>query len=217
LGIESWKLSSVADAKRRKRKHGTTLRVDARRSLAQSPSRGHDAAGDVGGSLTSNHHLADYPARCAAAKFIYTDAAPEKPMKICASRFTLAALALCAATSGFAQDAQNAARGATHDCSGMTGTALATCQQLNRSPNERAPSGAGTPNDCSGLTGAPLASCRRLNAADTTAPASSIGPSEDCSGQVGDALKACRTLNGQSTEYDASTAGAAGAGGTARP
>ncbi|HXU54414.1 MAG TPA: hypothetical protein VN744_03205 [Casimicrobiaceae bacterium] len=105
-------------------------------------------------------------------------------MKICASRFTLAALALCAATSGFAQDAQNAARGATHDCSGMTGTALATCQQLNRTPNERAPTGAGTPNDCSG--------------------------------QVGDALKACRTLNGQSTEYD-SAAGAAGAGGTARP
>ena len=137
-------------------------------------------------------------------------------MKICALRFTLVALALCAATSGFAQDAQNAARGATHDCSGMTGTALATRQQLNRSPNERAPSGAGTPNDCSGLTGAPLASCRRLNAAETTAPGSSIGPSEDCSGQVGDALKACRTLNGQSTEYD-STAGAAGAGGTARP
>jgi len=142
---------------------------------------------------------------------------PEKSMKICAPKFTLAALALYAATSGFAQDAQNAARGATHDCSGMTGTALATCQQLNRTPNERAPSGAGTPNDCSGLTGAPLASCRRLNAADTTAPASSIGPSEDCSGQVGDALKACRTLNGQSTDYDASAAGAAGTGSTARP
>ena len=143
---------------------------------------------------------------------------PENTMKVGTPRLAVATLALCGATLSFAQLAPSAApRGATHDCSGTTGTALETCLQLNRNVNEPAPSGAGTPNDCSGLTGAPLASCRRLNAADTTAPASSIGPSEDCSGQVGDALKACRTLNGQSTEYDASTAGAAGAGGTARP
>ena len=139
----------------------------------------------------------------------------ENIMKVWAPRLALAALALCGATLGIAQLAPSAApRGATHDCSGMTGTALATCQQLNRNVNEPAPSGAGTPNDCSGLTGAALASCRRLNAAETAAPRSSAGASEDCSGQVGDALKACRALNGQSTEYDVSAGGAATTGST---
>ena len=135
---------------------------------------------------------------------------PENIMKVWTPRLAVATLALCGATLSFAQLAPSAAaRGATHDCSGMTGTALDTCLQLNRNVNERAPSGAGTPNDCSGMTGAPLASCRRLNAAETVAPNSSAGASEDCSGQVGDALKACRALNGQSTEYDVSTGGAA--------
>jgi hypothetical protein len=133
---------------------------------------------------------------------------PENVMKFWAPRLVIAAFAFSGATLGFGQTAS----GATHDCSGMTGTALVTCQQLNRNVNEPAPSGAGTPNDCSGMTGAPLASCRRLNAAETVAPSSSAGASEDCSGQVGDALKACRALNGQSTEYDASTGGAAPTG-----
>ena len=125
-------------------------------------------------------------------------------MKAWAPRLLITALALGGATLGFAQVAPtDASRGATHDCSGMTGTALATCQRLNRNLNAPAPSGAGTPNDCSGLTGAPLATCRRLNAAETLAPNSSAGGSEDCSGQFGDALKACRALNGQPTEYDA--------------
>jgi hypothetical protein len=133
----------------------------------------------------------------------------ENVMKI-ASRCTLAALALCAATLGFAQGApSDVARGATHDCTGMTGTALATCQQLNRNGNGPARSGAGTPNECSGMTGAPLASCRRLNAAEALAPTTSAGGSDDCSGQAGDALKACRTLNGQSTDNAISTGAAA--------
>jgi hypothetical protein len=138
---------------------------------------------------------------------VTTSMSPEYIMNVWTPRLAIAALALCGATLGFAQ----AGPGATHDCSGMTGTALATCQQLTRSVNEPAPSGAGATNDCSGLTGAPLASCRRLNAAETVAPSSSAGPSEDCSGQFGDALKACRALNGQPTEYDsagsAATAG----------
>ena len=141
-------------------------------------------------------------------------------MKV-ASRSMRAALGWGAATWGFAQGAPavaptDAPRGATHDCSGMTGTALATCQQLNRSMNRSAASGAGTPNECSGMTGAPLASCRRLNAAETAAPAGAAGTSEDCSGQGGDALRACRTLNGQPTEYDSSAGSAAVAGGSAR-
>jgi hypothetical protein len=178
---------------------------------------GHNATADVGGSLTSNHHLADYRARCATAKCSHMMMPPEKTMKVSASRCTLAALTLGAAVFSFAQVApSDAARGATHDCSGMTGTALATCQQLNRNLNAPAPSGAGTPNECSGMTGAPLASCRRLNAAETVAPSSSAGASEDCSGQVGDALRACRTLNGQATEYDLPIGGAAAAGGTAQ-
>jgi hypothetical protein len=142
---------------------------------------------------------------------------PENVMTAWSQRLVTAALAALAfggATLGLAQIApggaepSDAPRGATHDCSGMTGTALATCQQLNRNVNARAPSGAGTPNDCSGMTGAPLESCRRLNAAETMAPGSSAGASEDCSGQVGDALKACRALNGQPTEYDGSASGA---------
>ena len=178
-----------------------------------------DAAVHVGASLTSNHHLADYCLRCIAGKCRHSDVA-ENIMKV-ASRSMLAALALGAATFAFAQGAPSVAptdapRGATHDCSGMTGTALATCQQLNRSMNRSAASGAGTPNECSGMTGAPLASCRRLNAAETAAPASAAGTSEDCSGQVGDALRACRTLNGQPTEYDSSAGSAAVAGGSAR-
>ena len=131
-------------------------------------------------------------------------------MKVWAPRLAIAAVALGGAMLGFAQTAP----GATHDCSGMTGTALATCQQLNRNVNEPAPSGAGTPNDCSGLTGAPLASCRRVNAAETLAPSSAAGPNNDCSGQFGDALKACRTLNGQPTEYDVPTGDAATTGST---
>jgi hypothetical protein len=137
-------------------------------------------------------------------------------MKI-ASRSTLAALTLCAATFGFAQVApSDAPRGATHDCSGMTGTALATCLQLNRNLTRPASSGAGTPNECSGMTGAPLASCRHLNAAETLAPAASADATDDCGGQIGDALKACRTLNGQPTEYDSSTGGPAAPGGGAQ-
>ena len=136
---------------------------------------------------------------------------PENIMKVWTPRLACLPPSHCAARRLALRKSPrpDAPRGATHDCSGMTGTALATCQQLNRNVNEPAPSGAGTPNDCSGMTGAPLASCRRLNAAETVAPTSSAGASEDCSGQVGDALKACRALNGQPTEYDVSTGGAA--------
>lgn len=172
--------------------------------------RGKRATADVGASLTSNHHFADYRMRCAPAEYSHTVIAPEKIMKI-ASRCMFAALTLCAATLGSAQVVpSDAPRGATHDCSGMTGTALATCLQQNYTVNQPGRSGAGTPNECSGMTGAPLASCRRLNAAETAAPASGAGASQDCSGQVGDALKACRTLNGQPTDHDSSAAGAAG-------
>jgi hypothetical protein len=165
---------------------------------------------DVGASLTSNHHLADYCSERATAKCRHDMDFPENIMKVWAPRLAIAALVFGGATLGFAQTAP----GPTHDCSGMTGTALVTCQQLNRNVNEPAPSGAGTPNDCSGMTGAPLASCRRLNAAETLAPSSSAGASEDCSGQVGDALRACRALNGQSTEYDVPTGGAVTSGST---
>lgn len=137
-------------------------------------------------------------------------------MKRSISRSLLAALALGSATLCYAQTVPDvgptgAPRGATHDCTGMTGTALTTCQELNRNVNEPAPTGAGTANDCSGMTGAPLLSCRRLNAAEAQAQRSSAGASEDCSGQVGDALKACRALNGQN-EPDVTTTGAGAAG-----
>lgn len=133
-------------------------------------------------------------------------------MKSSTSRTLFAALALSGATLCYAQTAPGVGptdtlRGATHDCTGMTGTALTTCQELNRNVNEPAPTGAGTANDCSGMTGAPLFSCRRLNAAEARAQRSSAGAREDCSGQVGDALKACRALNGQ-YEPDAPTVGA---------
>jgi hypothetical protein len=219
LGIESWKLSGGCRRETPEAETWYDNFRDRRRMLARrtpAPARGPAGAAYVGGSLTSNHHLADYRARCATAECRHLVMAPETRMKISASRYMLAALTLCAATLGSAQVApSDAVRGATHDCTGMTGTALATCQQLNRNLNGPASSGAGTPNECSGMTGAPLASCRRLNAAETTAPASASGASNDCSGQVGDALKACRTLNGQSTEYD-SAAGAAAAGGSAQ-
>jgi hypothetical protein len=136
------------------------------------------------------------------------------PRRVMAAVAAFAAFALGGVTPGFAQVAPAVAPpGATHDCSGMTGTALATCLQLNRNVNAPASSGAGTPNDCSGLTGAPLATCRHLNKAETVAPSSSAGASDDCSGQVGDALKACRALNGQPTDAAAPNgAGATGGG-----
>jgi len=141
-------------------------------------------------------------------------------MKRSISRSLFAALALSSATLCWAQTAPGVGptdtpRGATHDCTGMTGSALTTCQDLNRNVNEPAQTGAGTANDCSGMTGAPLLSCRRLNAAEAQVQRSSAGTSEDCGGQVGDALKACRALNGQ-YEPDAATAGAGttGANGT---
>jgi hypothetical protein len=122
-------------------------------------------------------------------------------------RFALAALALtgtlCCAQTAPGGAPADAPRGATHDCSGMTGTALSTCLELNRSVNTMAPTGAGTPNDCSGMTGPPLDTCRRLNSAETAAPRSSAGTSEDCTGQVGDALAACRALNGLPSEPEA--------------
>jgi hypothetical protein len=134
----------------------------------------------------------------------------------------LAALLSSSATLGFAQvtpgaraGATTAPPGATHDCSGMTGTALQTCQQLNRNADVPARTVAGTVNDCSGMTGAPLANCRRLNAAETESPTTGIGPSEDCSGQIGDALAACRALNGQPLEPDAAATTGAGAAGAA--
>ncbi len=134
----------------------------------------------------------------------------------------LAALLSSSATLGFAQvtpggsaGATNAPPGATHDCSGLTGTALQTCRHLNRNADVPAQTGAGTVNECSGMTGAPLATCRRLNAAETEAPTTGTGPSEDCSGQIGDALAACRALNGQPPEPDAAATTGAGTAGVA--
>jgi hypothetical protein len=144
-------------------------------------------------------------------------------MKIWTQRLLLAAVALggatlCGAQTPAAMAPSDGARGATHDCSGMTGAALATCRELNRNAAGPAPTGAGTANDCSGMTGAPLVSCRRLNSAETEAPRTSVGTSEDCSDQIGDALKACRALNGQSTEPEgATTTGTGTTGGTTQP
>ncbi len=197
-----------------KRTHVTTTSPSTRMRAAGQCRRPvtRDADINVGASLTSNHHLADYRCRRATAECSHDmDFSGEHHEGLgpesCNSRPRIGG-----ATLGFAQTPASA----SHDCSGMTGTALATCQQLNRNVNEPAPTGAGAPNDCSGLTGAPLASCRRLNAAETLAPSSSAGARDDCSGQVGDALKACRTLNGQSTEYDVPTGGAATASGSTR-
>lgn len=124
-----------------------------------------------------------------------------------------AMLCLAQVAPGARAGATNAPPGATHDCSGLTGTALQTCRQLNRNADVPAQTGAGTVNDCSGMTGAPLANCRRLNAAETEAPTTPTGPSDDCSGQIGDALAACRALNGQPSEPDAAATTGAGTAG----
>jgi hypothetical protein len=70
------------------------------------------------------------------------------------------------------------ALGATHDCSGMTGTALATCQQLNRNVNDRRRAGAGA-GTISGMTAAHACELPASERSQTVARAVARAPSEE--------------------------------------